>query len=134
MIEGWNNGEHFILFDSEETSEATHRYRLRAILPEYVIVGLKGWDEFILRSPEGELFSVPTVPLIPEYMAPLTSEPPSNLEPGEQAGKIKWHIQPIVFGGSPDLGENVIWVDHLTHSDLVYWWNQKYRETVSAGM
>lgn len=132
MIEGWHKDEHFILFDLEESLAATKRYRLHATLPGYVIIGLKGWDDFIVQSTEGHLFTVPTVPLIREYLAQLSAKPPTHLEPSEQAGKIKWYIQPVVFGGSPDLGENVTWVDHLTHVDLVCWWNRKYREAVSA--
>jgi hypothetical protein len=33
-----------------------------------------------------------------------------------------------VFGGDPTLGDNVTWVTLTQHTELVQWWNQKYRE------
>lgn len=42
-------------------------------------------------------------------------------------GKIKWYVQPIVFGGDPQMGNNVIWVGHEEHAKLVKWWNEQYR-------
>jgi hypothetical protein len=43
-------------------------------------------------------------------------------------GKIKWYMQPIIFGGDPNAGSNMTWVDLPNHQKLVRWWNDKYRE------
>jgi hypothetical protein len=43
-------------------------------------------------------------------------------------GRIKWYIKPIVFGGDPNLGDNVTWITLRQHFELVTWWNRKYRE------
>jgi hypothetical protein len=128
MREGWSDDDHFILLDEDESDSVTHRYRLEGTLPGYLIVGLKGWDDFIVRDHSGHLFTVPTVPIVPEHLEPLRKALPSELQRDEHEGKIKWYLQPIVFGGSTELGENIVWVDHLIHVDLVCWWNQKYRE------
>jgi hypothetical protein len=47
-------------------------------------------------------------------------------------GRIKWYIKPVVFGGDPNPGENVTWVTHEQHAELVAWWNRKYREAGDA--
>jgi hypothetical protein len=41
-------------------------------------------------------------------------------------GKIKWYRQPLVFGGHPGPGENIVWVPHNAHVDLVNYWNDIY--------
>lgn len=48
-------------------------------------------------------------------------------------GLIKWYVTPLVFGGDPSLGENVIWVNIETHFALVTFWNDKYDEATTAG-
>jgi hypothetical protein len=58
----------------------------------------------------------------------------ANLRPDERfMGKIKWYTKPIVFGGDPSSEENMIWVDIVTHQELVRWWNQKYQEVQQGG-
>ena len=47
-------------------------------------------------------------------------------------GKIKWYVTPIVFGGNPALKDNIIWVTLAEHTELVQWWNRKYRELASG--
>jgi hypothetical protein len=37
------------------------------------------------------------------------------------SGKIKWYIKPIVFDGDPNPGENLTWVNHEKHAQLVRW-------------
>jgi hypothetical protein len=44
------------------------------------------------------------------------------------AGRIKWYIHPLVFGGDPNSGDNLWWATHDQHGELVVWWNVKYRE------
>jgi hypothetical protein len=46
---------------------------------------------------------------------------------GRFAGKIKWYLKPIAFGGNASVGENLVWVSHDEHAQLVKWWNDKYR-------
>jgi len=43
-------------------------------------------------------------------------------------GKIKWYIKPVLFGGEPELSDNIKWVELDQHAQLVRFWNQKYRE------
>lgn len=55
--------------------------------------------------------------------------PLSELEPDSRlAGKIKWYIKPLIFGGDPESEDNLTWLPHDQHIDLVTWWNAKYRE------
>jgi hypothetical protein len=39
---------------------------------------------------------------------------------------MKWYIQPLFFGGDPLSEENVTWVSHTEHAELVRWWNNVY--------
>ncbi len=135
MHEGWYHNQHFILFAPEEIGAATARYAVGSTLPEFVVVGIRGWDDLILRDVSGQLFTVPTVPLVQEYVAPFVGTPsPQSLQPDARvAGRIKWYVQPLVLGGSPELGENVTWVSHQQHGELVQWWNAKYAEVRSLG-
>ncbi|MEM7018467.1 MAG: hypothetical protein AAF512_14135 [Pseudomonadota bacterium] len=117
-----------ILFDDVESQKMTAGYGTWRYLPEFSIVALIGWDDFILRSQSGGLFRVPTLPLSKEYLSEYVSIPqPSNLIPDEKfVDKIKWYIKPIVFGGASEAEENIEWVNLQTHQELVRWWNQKY--------
>ena len=45
------------------------------------MVGIKSWDDFLLRDAAGALFSVPTVPAIPEHLAREQPIPADQLEP-----------------------------------------------------
>jgi hypothetical protein len=59
-------------------------------------------------------------------------EAESRMVPDERfLGKIKWYVQPIVFGGDPNIGMNVIWVNHEEHAQAVTWWNDLYRSVRS---
>jgi hypothetical protein len=127
MIEGWAQERHFILFTDEEATAATTRYGFPDSLPGYVVVGLLGWDDFIVRSGSGDLFTLPTIPSIEEYLEPYHGELPHQLEGDGRAGTIKWYVKPLVFGGSPEAGENMIWVTHNEHAELVRWWNAQYQ-------
>jgi hypothetical protein len=120
--------DYLILFDESEVAPASERYGISRLLPGYQVLGLRGWDDFILRDATGQTLSAPTVPLDRQHIAPfalpkqlkLTGDPRFD-------GKIKWYVKPIVFGGDANLGENLIWVDHAQHAELVRWWNELYR-------
>lgn len=132
MQEGWYQEQHFILFDEDEAEAATQRYAIAETLPGFRIVGLRGWDDFILRHTARRLFTVPTLPAIARYLAPLSDLPPYLESDHFRRGFIKWYVQPLVFGGSPEVEDNVIWLDQQQHAAIVVWWNRKYRAIVSA--
>src|ERR1022692_108596 len=104
MKDGWQDDDYFILFESqEEAMAATTRYGLSEFLPSYFVVGLKGWDDFILCDTNAKYYTVPTVPLSKEEIRSY-SFPAETLKLKSDvrlANKVKWYIKPIVFGGSP---------------------------------
>jgi hypothetical protein len=130
MREGWHEETYWIVFDKGETKDITNAYGLAEFLPGYIVVGLLGWNDFVITDGCGALFRVPTIPLSFKYVEPLLSNPDfSELASDDRyAGKIKWHIQPLVFGGSPSSDDNLTWVDLRKHQTLVRWWNRKYLE------
>jgi hypothetical protein len=129
MKDGWYNDEHFVLFESqEEATAATLRYGLSNYLPGFFVVGLKGWDDFILCDIRGQYFTVPTVPLSKEELTPY-SFPAETLKLRADArfeNRIKWYVTPIVFGGSPTQKENLAWITHDEHAEAVRFWNKTY--------
>jgi hypothetical protein len=130
MREGWNNREYMVLFDEPETTSVTKSYGVDLILSGFSIVGIRGWDEFIVRDSCGRLFAIPTVPLDAKYLAPVEDMFDGielTLDP-QLSSKIKWYITPLVFGGDPADKNNVIWVNHGQHAELVRWWNNRYME------
>ena len=130
MEEGWGADEYLILFADSEVGAASDRYEISAYLPGYVVVGLHNWDDFIVRDARGSTFTVPTVPSCLERVVSFSIPEHAQglLQDTRFAGKIKWYVKPVVFGGDPELAENVTWVDHGTHSQLVRWWNKRYRD------
>jgi len=133
MIEGWVQDKYFIVFTDQEAASVTTRYGLRDFLPGYTVVALRGWDDFVVRSSSGELFTVPTVPADKKYLEPFHGELPHQLEADAKAGTIKWYVKPIVFGGSPESSENMVWVPHHQHAELVRWWNTQYQAATQSG-
>jgi hypothetical protein len=130
MQEGWRGDEYLVLFDEDEYSTVSERYEIGVVLPGYEVIGLQGWDDFLVRDSKGGVFSVPTVPCIPKYLEPFPSLAGANgLTTDERyAGKIKWYIKPVVFGGDPASDENITWITHEEHEKLVRWWNALYRD------
>lgn len=130
MREGWHGNQYLILFELTEIPSASQRYDLPRFLPGYDIVGLRGWDDFIVQDADGNLFTVPTVPLEPRFLKPLELDVSClQFEPVPRvARRIKWYVTPIVFGGDTSLEANVIWIDLAQHAQLVKWWNNKYHE------
>jgi hypothetical protein len=133
MREGWHGDDYLILFDESEVVAASERYELLRLLPGFKVLGLLGWDDFIVRNDSGQTYSVPTIPVDTRYLSPLSlPDVRSALNPDPRFyGKIKWYLKPIVFGGDAGVGENVVWVSHEEHSQLVKFWNDKYRSSKS---
>ena len=71
MREGWHGENHLILYDESETSAASESYNIAGSLPGFAILGLCGWDDFIVRDLSGAVFTVPTVPLDREHLKPF---------------------------------------------------------------
>jgi hypothetical protein len=135
VTEGWWKDSYFILFDENEIRDRTEGYGISLYLPGYEIVGLMGWDDFIVRDARQVLHLVPTVPLGPKYLrtlaAPIVREVLERDPRWE--GRIKWWLKPIVFGGDPKDEGNVTWVTPMQHAQLVRWWNDQYQSMVRPG-
>jgi len=65
MNEGWLGDDYLILFDEAEVAAPSDRYGISQLLPGYQVLGLRGWDDFILRDSARQIYSVPTVPTEP---------------------------------------------------------------------
>jgi hypothetical protein len=63
MHEGWYGDDYFVLFDESEAVAASDRYEVLRLLPGFKVLGLRSWDDFIVRSAAGQIYSVPTPPL-----------------------------------------------------------------------
>jgi hypothetical protein len=130
MHEGWHGNEYLVLFEANEVAKASERYAVASWLPGYELLGLRGWDDLIVRGPTGGWFTVPTVPMLSSYLKPF-AQPKEVSELGTDprfTGRLKWYVMPIVFGGDPAAPENTLWIDHAEHAELVKWWNHKYRQ------
>ncbi|QEM67730.1 hypothetical protein FO488_05885 [Geobacter sp. FeAm09] len=130
MKEGWIGDDYLILFDDSEQAEITEGYKLETYLLGYRIKAILGWDDFIITNPAGDQWRVPAVPLAQKYLekSEKTFQSDQLETDSSHAGKIKWYVQPIVFGGDPAAEENMIWIDLKSHQELVVWWNEKYRQ------
>jgi hypothetical protein len=130
MKEGWIGDDYLILFEEHEQAEITKGYNLEKYLPGYRILAILGWDDFVVTDLDGEHWRVPTVPLVQKYLERHGHEYKSDkLEPDDRyAGKVKWYVKPIVFGGNPASEENMAWIDIKKHQEFVIWWNEKYRQ------
>jgi hypothetical protein len=129
MHEGWFENDYLAVCESDEESAGlTRGYGLRDRLPGYKIAGLKGWDDFIVVDDSGQLFTVPTVPLVSEYLAPTTIKlDPAGLRGDPRfKGQIKWYRTPVVFGGSPTDKANMMWITYDVHQEAVRAWNKIY--------
>ena len=128
MTEGWHGDDHLILFDEAEAGQASNRYAIAKFLPGYRVIGLRGWDDFIVQDSAGGTYIVATVPAVAKNLSPYTlPAADSKLSPDDRfKGKIKWYVKPVVFGGDPAMTENVAWVSHEEHAQLVKYWNDLY--------
>jgi hypothetical protein len=133
MDEGWNGTDYLILFDEAEIAAASDRYGISRQFPGYEVLGLRSWDDFILRDPTGCIHLVPTIPAVPKYLSPFVVPSARVLRPDEQyRGRIKWYVKPLVFGGDALAAENLIWVTHDRHAQVVKWWNEQLAEVDGA--
>ncbi|NTW29544.1 MAG: hypothetical protein HGA39_09325 [Coriobacteriia bacterium] len=129
MNEGWHGDEYYIIFGEGEIADATQRYRVAQEFPEHSVMGLRGWDDLIVCDSEGQAFAVPSVPLDARHVLPCNVPEAASLEADSRfVGLVKWYVTPIVFGGDPQAQDNITWVSHEQHSELVAWWNERYRE------
>lgn len=132
MREGWNNNDYWSLCEDQKEAEIlTAKYGLADYLPGYFIVGLKGWDDFILCDGEGQYFSVPTFPLERSNLVPFSFTSEScHLESDERfTRKIKCYVKPIRFGGDPASKDNMVWLSQDEHVRAVKYWNKFYDDT-----
>lgn len=135
MTEGWFGNEYWALFEEgRDEEEARQTYGLVDFLPGYRLVGLRNWDDFVIRDEEGRYFKIPTVPLAPEQREPFefAVEVSALEKDGRFENKVKWYLQPLVFGGDPQGLDNLAWVTHEQHRELVKWWAAFYRTEIAG--
>ena len=134
MHEGWHGEDYLVLLSDQESSDASRGYGIQRYLPGYQILGLRSWDDFIVRDASGDVFTVPTLPIDPQYLAAWSLPPESALlQPDSRfTGQIKWYTKPPIFGGDVSDPTNTLWVSREQHMQLITWWNLQYRD-VRAG-
>jgi|SRR5579859_7844095 len=134
MREGWLGDDYLVPFSESEVPVANGRYQFEKLLPGFKVLGLRGWDDFIVQDAAEKCFSVPTVPVDPQYLESFQiPTAKAELVPDSRfAGKIKWYTNPLVFGGDPNLGDNCVWITHEQHPQLVLFWNHKYRDLATT--
>lgn len=129
MREGWVGDDYLILFETDEQQVASAKYSIPELLPGYRLLGLRGWDDFIVEDDAGHLFTVPTVPAITAHLNPFRLPRVDQVWMADERlrGKIKWYLKPLVFGGDPSSEQNRIWIDLDQHAQLIRYWNDVYR-------
>jgi hypothetical protein len=135
MREGWVGDEYLILFEADEVQSATMRYSFPELLPGYRLLGLRGWDKFIVDDNAGHLSTVPTVPVTATYLEPFHLPGVDQVWTVDEQfrEKIKWYVKPLIFGGDPSSHQNQTWINHDQHSQLVRYWNDMYRSMKANG-
>src|SRR5437016_6287328 len=130
MREGWLGDDYLILFDESQIALISDRYGISDLLLGYRVVGLHGWDDFILADNSGRTFLTPTIPIDREHFSPFSipNDTEKLVSDPRFKGKIKWYLTPLVFGGDPKTGDNLTWVSHEEHAELVRWWNANDRD------
>lgn len=129
MTEGWAGDDYVMLFSPDEEQAASERYGIADLLPGYRILGLRGWDDFIVEDDDGETFTLPTVPCDRGELARFSPPGRDQLIPDDRfTGKVKWYVRPIKFGGDPAARENITWISLSQHAEAVRWWNATYRD------
>jgi hypothetical protein len=56
MNEGWVGGDYLILSAESEIATMSERYTFSRFLPGFQVLGLRGWDDFIVRDAAGRTF------------------------------------------------------------------------------
>jgi hypothetical protein len=69
VIEGWYGNDHLILFDEAEIASASDRYAVSQFLPGYKVIGLRGWDNFILQDSTEATYCAPTIPAVADHIS-----------------------------------------------------------------
>lgn len=130
MREGWNKDQYFVFFEGNEIATATHGYGIPEYLPNYLVIGLRDWGDFIVQDAQGKIFTIPTVPLSSEHLKTFSVDSASaELSPDNRfTDKIKWYVKPLIFGGDPQVGPNMAWISHQDHQIAVKYWNDLYRQ------
>lgn len=131
MITGWHRDDYLILFEEQpEAFELTQRYGISERMPGHTLIGLRSWSDFILLTPERLMKIVPTVPLIADELEdwPVQIDFSTIESDPRFDGRIKWHVTPLIFGGSPTDEQIITWLPLDHHVDLVRSWNSKYDE------
>jgi len=127
MNEGWFGDNYYVLFAETEVKFKSQRYGVDTALPGYSAIGLRDWADLVVRDRHGDVYSVPVVPIDLEYLSPCDLPDGTSLESHSRfTGRVKWYVTPLIFGGDPKAEENVTWVSHEHHAELVVWWNQQY--------
>lgn len=129
MREGWVGEDYLILFDAGELEAVAESYAFPSLLPGFKLLGLRSWDDFIVDDGAGNLFTVPTIPVQSEYLAPFQLPGVDRVWTVDErfSGRIKWYVKPLIFGGEPSLHENQTWITPEQHAQLVRYWNDMYR-------
>lgn len=128
MTQGWLGDDYYILFTAAEAELEAERYGMTEWIPGCALVGLKSWDDFLVRDGERGVFTVPVVPLDRRYLQP--AQPPSTdslTRDQRLEGKLRWWVKPLAFGGDARDLSNTTWVSPEQHVQLVRWWNEQYR-------
>jgi hypothetical protein len=135
MNEGWFGDDYLILFAESELGAVADRYAISRWLPRYELIGLSGWDDLIVKDDAGQTYSIPAVPIDPEYLEPFSIPKKGTILEYDHrfAGKIKWYVKPLVLGGSPTDKANIILINHTQHGQLVNYWNRVYWEIKNRG-
>ena len=129
MKEGWYHDHYLILFEDGEIQQKERVYGLDCRLPGHGLLGLVGWDDFlVLDRANQKLYRVPTIPISSQHKKEWPhSVDATALKPDARfQGKIKWYLKPIVFGGDPNDGENMTCISDNDHVQAVRYWNETY--------
>ena len=129
MVEGWAGNDYLMLFSTDEAKAAAERYAIADLLLGYRIIGLRGWDDFIVEDQKGDTFTLPTVPCeageLARYHVPSCDK---LIADDRFTDRVKWYITPVKFGGDHAARENITWISLVQHADAVRWCNALYRE------
>ncbi|OWT71480.1 MULTISPECIES: hypothetical protein [unclassified Achromobacter] len=134
MKEGWNGDEYVVLYSPDEANTFARICELNTALPGFALLGLSGWQDFIVSDSAGMTFTIPSVPIDDAYLSPIDKPLPNQLTSDERlSGKVKWLIKPLLFGGDPRADDNFAWITHQQYAELVHFWNDQYRQAKALG-
>ena len=133
--EGWLGDEYVRLYAESARRHIASLYAFYEFLPGYELWGSWGLDALCF-APDAKLYRIPWIPLSESHrqeaypsVAALQASLPSLHEATpayDHFGKEVHFTKPVVFGGSPDGGANIVMVDQATHAQLCLYWNRVY--------